>query len=317
MSSRLKIIIPIVVIIIIVIVVGIYFYTKKDESPPAAVNQAQDQPVENDKINDSDQNVNAGQDDPSTGSGSGDGEDEGDIGAADDCEEATTQDEQNKCLLVAAVNNKNLSICDLLDDNDLVIDCKDRVRLARASDVSSCSEIDDEHLKESCVVQIATKKNYKRDDCNSLAVDLKDICLTHVIFNKAIDNKDVDTCLEIPDEGNREECLQTVFQGKENLVFCDTINESVKTKCIEIIASSLAVSRQDPEVCKNIENEERQQACLKRAERVVDTDDDGLPDAQEKVYGSDPNNPDTDGDGYEDGHEVRFGYSPTGPGKLN
>lgn len=42
----------------------------------------------------------------------------------------------------------------------------------------------------------------------------------------------------------------------------------------------------------------------------VDTDHDGLTDAQERVYGTDPHNPDTDGDGYKDGEEVKNGYSP-------
>lgn len=48
-----------------------------------------------------------------------------------------------------------------------------------------------------------------------------------------------------------------------------------------------------------------------------DTDGDGLFDREEvKVYGTDPLNPDTDGDGYLDGIEVRAGYNPKGPGKL-
>jgi hypothetical protein len=41
-----------------------------------------------------------------------------------------------------------------------------------------------------------------------------------------------------------------------------------------------------------------------------DTDNDGLSDADEQTYGTDPNNPDTDGDGYHDGTEVLHGYSP-------
>jgi len=42
----------------------------------------------------------------------------------------------------------------------------------------------------------------------------------------------------------------------------------------------------------------------------IDSDHDGLSDAMELLYKTDPNNPDTDGDGYMDGDEVANGYDP-------
>jgi len=47
-----------------------------------------------------------------------------------------------------------------------------------------------------------------------------------------------------------------------------------------------------------------------------DTDNDGLTDQEEIIYGTDSNNPDTDGDGFKDGDEVKSGYNPNGEGKL-
>jgi rhodanese-related sulfurtransferase len=49
---------------------------------------------------------------------------------------------------------------------------------------------------------------------------------------------------------------------------------------------------------------------------TLDSDGDGLVDAEEIKYGTDPNNPDTDGDTYQDGAEVKGGYNPKGPGKI-
>jgi len=46
---------------------------------------------------------------------------------------------------------------------------------------------------------------------------------------------------------------------------------------------------------------------------AVDSDDDGLTDAQETFYGTDPYNPDTDGDGYTDYMEIKEGTDPLDP----
>jgi hypothetical protein len=49
----------------------------------------------------------------------------------------------------------------------------------------------------------------------------------------------------------------------------------------------------------------------------VDSDGDGLFDYEEvNAYGTDPLDPDTDGDGYLDGEEVAGGYNPNGSGTL-
>jgi len=49
----------------------------------------------------------------------------------------------------------------------------------------------------------------------------------------------------------------------------------------------------------------------------VDSDSDGLFDREEvKVYKTNPLNPDTDGDTFLDGAEVEAGYNPNGPGRL-
>lgn len=48
----------------------------------------------------------------------------------------------------------------------------------------------------------------------------------------------------------------------------------------------------------------------------IDTDYDGLSDAQEYTYQTNPFKSDTDGDGYKDGIEVKNGYDPLGPGRL-
>jgi hypothetical protein len=48
----------------------------------------------------------------------------------------------------------------------------------------------------------------------------------------------------------------------------------------------------------------------------IDSDNDGLTDADEAKYGTDQKNPDTDGDGFKDGQEVKDGFNPVGAGKM-
>jgi flagellar basal body-associated protein FliL len=51
---------------------------------------------------------------------------------------------------------------------------------------------------------------------------------------------------------------------------------------------------------------------------IIDTDNDGLSDYEEvKIYKTNPLSADTDGDGYLDGAEVKGGYNPNGAGKLS
>src|SRR3989339_1874353 len=45
-----------------------------------------------------------------------------------------------------------------------------------------------------------------------------------------------------------------------------------------------------------------------------DQDQDGLSDAEEMIWNTDPFNPDTDGDGFKDGEEVTSGHNPLKPG---
>lgn len=49
---------------------------------------------------------------------------------------------------------------------------------------------------------------------------------------------------------------------------------------------------------------------------IIDSDNDGLSDVDEKKYGTDLKNSDSDGDGFLDGAEVKNGYNPLGFGKL-
>jgi hypothetical protein len=51
-------------------------------------------------------------------------------------------------------------------------------------------------------------------------------------------------------------------------------------------------------------------------DNIIDSDQDGLSDLEEREYGTEIDNPDSDGDGFLDGDEVKSGFNPLGEGKL-
>ncbi|MDF1498669.1 MAG: FISUMP domain-containing protein [Patescibacteria group bacterium] len=60
-----------------------------------------------------------------------------------------------------------------------------------------------------------------------------------------------------------------------------------------------------------IENKE-----VAEVDKIIDSDQDELPDYLEKILGTDENNSDTDGDGYNDFEEIRNGYNPLNEKKF-
>ncbi len=97
-----------------------------------------------------------------------------------------------------------------------------------------------------------------------------------------------------------------------------TISKPENIKTLEQLLGSTNelnnfVGKQTPELQEK-NSEEKMNFNIKQSK--IDSDNDGLTDDEERIYGTDINNPDTDGDGYLDGQEVKNGYNPLGPGKL-
>jgi len=89
--------------------------------------------------------------------------------------------------------------------------------------------------------------------------------------------------------------------------------ESIATET-PVISTSTSETASSSEV---VFPEETQVVTSTIAVSTVDSDADGLTDAEEKIIGTDPNKADTDGDGYLDIAELKSGYDPLVPsGKV-
>lgn len=101
-----------------------------------------------------------------------------------------------------------------------------------------------------------------------------------------------------------------------------------------------AFQKKDPAVCNALPADGRREECARRVAAALeppapvtreapagesepitgfvplDSDNDGLSDADERKHSTDPWNPDSDRDGFSDGAEVKNGFNPLGSGKL-
>jgi hypothetical protein len=80
----------------------------------------------------------------------------------------------------------------------------------------------------------------------------------------------------------------------------------------KITMSAIFGNKQKNSTVKNINTAASRLSALTESSKLsfTDSDDDGLYDDLEALYGTDLGNPDTDGDGFQDSAEIRFGYDP-------
>ncbi|MFH1564273.1 MAG: hypothetical protein ABIC82_00250, partial [bacterium] len=131
----------------------------------------------------------------------------------------------------------------------------------------------------------------------------------------ATTKNDISLCQKIPGENNYE-CLNSIISEHDNLDYCQSLSEELQETCMQILARKLAYEKKDKSICDEISDSGIQNECKEYVDGILDPDNDGLTNSQEKIYKTDPNVPDTDKDGYKDGDEVKNGFNPLGDGKL-
>lgn len=174
--------------------------------------------------------------------------------------------------------------------------------LARsAEDVQYCQGIEDPAWQRDCVDGVY----------QDIALRTKDVASCSLITNSSKRSR-CETTLSVPltyeacvAQGSSEGCedrrLQELADDSLDRIYCDQMSDELsRDTCLEFVLTS--ISEQGTEQPDQYED--------------LDSDADGLTDAEEERYGTDPMNPDTDGDGYSDGDEVASGYNPNGPGLL-
>ncbi|MFH1188071.1 MAG: hypothetical protein V1688_04425, partial [bacterium] len=238
----------------------------------------------------------------------------------DKCGEMSDDGQKDLCVKLLAVKLKNNQLCDKIINKDFIKECQDRVDFEIAvqnKDLELCKKINETNLNSSCVINVVSQNQYNEQDCEKLEDgNQKNLCLSDALYKEATTKKDISLCQKIPGQGNNSECLNSIISEHDNLDYCQSLPDELQETCARIIARKLAYEKKDKNLCGKINDSNVQNECKENVDGILDSDNDGLTNSQEKIYKTDPNNPDTDKDGYSDGDEVKDGFNPLGEGKI-
>lgn len=311
MKKSLKYIIAIFLIIIVAIITGIFYYSHTNA--PSSNTQHPTQQFDNLDIVKINNSMITQQDNQIYKVAV-------DSNNVDKCDEMSDDNQQNLCVKLLAIKLKNNQLCDKIINKEVAEECNDRVTFEIAiqnKDLELCKVIKEENLNSSCAVNIISQNQYKEPDCEKLEDSKqKDLCLGHVLYEEATAKNDISLCQKIPGEGNNTECLYSIISEYDNLSYCRILPEELQQICLQIVARRLAYEKKDKSLCDQMIDDAAKDECKESVDEILDIDNDGLINSQEKIYGTDQNNPDTDGDGHSDGEEVKNGFNPKGEGKM-
>lgn len=246
--------------------------------------------------------------------------------AASSEDKALSQDSINKMNEIVSKHNLLKFSKDLGSDKIGGIDMSHyKVDLDTQEGFNLVTELVEESLRENGSDQsandLADKLKKSTEDVNKMK-EVMDFALKQVNVEVWIGKKD-NLIYRVKADGNFDQNFVKAFSDKYKQVYGidDKSGETEKTPEMNFnFSMDYTLSKfnsavvQKPENAKDFKKvmESFTGAGMSAIAPVssVDSDNDGLTDDQEKIFGTDPAKADTDGDGYKDGEEVKGGYDP-------
>lgn len=209
-------------------------------------------------------------------------------------------------------------------ETEAPVECADGVHFQealRAGNAEHCAKVTDQQHRNTCYEIVALGAG-ESAVCEGIDVpDARVACASKASARSAVLRGDASVCSQIP-EAEQLDCLERTFAALPSADACDRYTEDLAVACAEYMQLRRAGDARD------------RAACIAGAGRFLflcdvytpvrpsflpdgDEDADGLTNADEERYGSNPFLADSDADGYNDGDEVKNGYNPAGPGPLN
>ena len=196
--------------------------------------------------------------------------------------------------------------------------------LARSTgDTDYCRDLSGESF-DSCII-LAVLTSAEVSDCDAVQdEEKKRQCKDGGLSATPAEERSFELCAQYSQPHIQERCeFQWIL---EHILIGDCEDPAITAELCEIGSTiAWAEDGQDPTRCESIEDDTWREWCEQVAtpdeedettDTSIDSDSDGLTDAEEIQYGTDPADADSDDDGYSDGTEVQSGYNPNGPGVL-
>ncbi|MFC1598855.1 hypothetical protein ACFL2U_02535 [Patescibacteria group bacterium] len=136
-------------------------------------------------------------------------------------------------------------------------------------------------------------------------IDIKTRCLETIIFRQAITDNNYTDCNQITGSELNAQCTKQVISTQTDPVSCNDVAGSDQSFCQDSVAANQAIANESIEDCDNISDTKIRENCQTVVKAIPrDSDQDGLPDSQERSYGLNPFAADTDADGLSDFQEA-------------
>ena len=204
------------------------------------------------------------------------------------CRSITQEGRRSLCRNEVAASLKDSDICQSIEVQAGVDNCINRV--ARLdNNIDTCDLLSKDELRENCYKEIGGTRG-DLEICNKITdAVIKDRCYYRV----ALTTDNPDLC------GGNPGCISDVSRENLNIDACRLMPDFQRDKCYEYFGSEdvtfVNSTEEDAGAVPDPEDEDINK----------DSDGDGLTDAEELGYGTDPNSTDTDGDGYSDSDEIK------------
>lgn len=182
----------------------------------------------------------------------------------------------------------------------------------------------------------AAQQSRDRSWCDKiLGEEKKNLCYGVFKYEKIREDNSVNDCGLLPAQ-LAESCYNDFFLKFNRLSECDPFSGAEKIRCLDFVNSKMALEKRNKNLCSAISNTVIKSDCeLQVGSLPLDSDEDGVDDQTEMIYGLDPFNkdtdrdklsdgeelnkyktnplnPDSDNDGFKDGEEVANGFNPNG-----